>query len=81
MFGKNLDLKPLLGLHSALNLKLHMLKLLDVLLLGAQRCILLQQISDKLPNLSKWLQGIIELIPLESMTYWFKDKLSMFYKI
>lgn len=84
ILGVNLELKPLsciLGLHSALNLKPHMLKLVDVFLFCARRCILLQWISDKPPKLSQWLQGIMELIPLEAMTYWIKDKPSMFYKI
>lgn len=82
IFGKKLDLTPLfciLGLHPALHLKSCMLRLLDVLF-SPRRCILLQWISDKPPKLLQWLQGIMELIPLEAMTYWLKDKPLLFYK-
>lgn len=84
MFGTNLDLNPvscILGLHSTLCLKPCMLKLLDVLLFSARRCILVQWISDKPPKLSQWLPGMIELIPLEAMIDWLKDKPLMFYRI
>lgn len=84
VFVQDLNLTPLsciLGLHPALNLNSCTLRLLDVLLFGAKRCILLQWISDKPPDLSQWLQSLRELITLEVMTYWLKNKPLLFYKI
>ena len=85
IFEKELVLDPIfciLGLHTAaLNLASSSLKLLKVLLYSARRCVLLQWISDSAPTISQWTRSVMELIPLEAISFWLKDKPFKFFQI
>ena len=41
-----------------------------VLLFSARRCILQQWISDSVPTVSHWIWSIMELLPLEAISFW-----------
>lgn len=85
VFEKNLDIHPILcilGIQSvALTLSPASLKLLKVLLFSARRCVLLQWISEAAPTVAQWTKCVMELIPLEAISFWHKDKPFEFFHI
>ena len=85
IFKNKLTLTPVgcvLGLNpKALGLGSSKLRLLEVLLFNARRCILLLWISDSVPTISQWTRSVLELLPLEAINFWLRDMPFRFFKI
>ena len=72
----------ILGIQSAaLILCPSSLKLLQLLIFNARRCILLQWISDSVPTVTHWIQSVMEFILLEAKSFWLKEKPFHFFGI
>lgn len=80
----SLDLDPLvciLGIlpHNTWNSS--KIQLLKILLFTARCCILLQWISEMSPTKTQWTKSILDIMPLEALSSFLKNKPLQFYKI
>lgn len=57
------------------------LTLVNILLFCARRCILLKWVSEESPNVTQWINGVLEFMPLEALSFYLKEEPYKFDKI
>ncbi len=57
------------------------IRLTEILLIIAKKCIAIKWKSDTVIPISLWLSEVNNCVPLEKLTYWLRNKSEVFHKI